>query len=248
MAHRCYLEKIPTVAGEQLAIEGEEAHHLIQVLRIKVGDALTLHDGKGGVAEAQVEQVNRRDLLVRVGEINQVPRPDARITLIQAVPKGKRLDLVLQKAVELGVQEIVLVQTTNVVSRVKPSAFPAKLERWNQILVAALKQSGNPWLPNLALRDDWEAVIQEQAAANDAVLLGDLSPEADCLKEILVRLAAGDSSTIACAIGPEGDFTSEETEQAKKAGCISINLGPRVLRTETAALYMMSVLAYEFLN
>ena len=87
MAHRCYLEKIPTVAGEQLAIEGEEAHHLIQVLRIKVGDALMLHDGKGGVAEAQVEQVNRRDLLVRVGEINQVPRPDARITLIQATQR-----------------------------------------------------------------------------------------------------------------------------------------------------------------
>lgn len=248
MPHRCYVPVLPA-EGEVYTLDGDEAHHLIRVLRCKTGDAVELMDGRGGMAEATVAQLERRQLELTVSRVTKVPLAEQNsFSLIQAVPKGKRQDLVLQKAVELGVHHIVFVQTEHVVSRVRPGEQDDKIARWEQILVSGLKQSGNPWLPTLEFSDDWASVVEKACATHDRVFLADLSPDAKSLKTVLQELPAGKTPALACCIGPEGDFSPKETQFAREAGCIPVNLGPRVLRTETAALYLMSVFAYEFLN
>jgi 16S rRNA (uracil1498-N3)-methyltransferase len=247
MGHRCYLPPStlePEV--EHVEIGGDEAHHLIKVLRCRVGEPLDILDGHGGIARSEITHIDRRTLQARILARETVAASPAQFTLIQAIPKGKRQDLVLQKAVELGVHRIVFVQTEHVVSRVRPDEAQDKLNRWNQILIGSLKQSGNPWVPDLTLAWNWEEVLRRESMAMDAVFLADLSSDAKNLKDTLSGYT--DLRKIACCIGPEGDFTPGEIAVARAAGAIPINLGPRVLRTETAALYLMSVFAYEFLN
>ena len=248
MPHRCFFPDASTLEkGAERDLDGDEAHHLIRVLRCKVGETIELLDGKGHVAVAEITHVERRTLQIKIGEKQRVEKPTRQFTLIQAVPKGKRQDLVLQKAVELGVHRIIFVQTDHVVSRLKSGDLEDKMHRWNQILLSALKQSGNPWLPELTFAWDWAETVQTAIADHDSVLLADLSPGTRSLREVLTTQRES-MHALACCIGPEGDFSPEETAIAHDAGCLPVHLGPLVLRTETAAIYLMSVFAYEFLN
>lgn len=245
MPHRCYLPDWYPVTGT-LTVEGDEAHHLSRVVRCKIGDAVEVLNGQGSIASGEIVQVERRGLSLNIKRVEQVAKPHKKLTLIQATPKGKRQDLVLQKAVELGVQQITFVQTTNVIARVKPGEKEDKLARWQQVLIGGLKQSGNPWLPSIELAFDWGVAIAEANAMQGVVFLADLSEGARPLREVLPKYR--NENQFAVCIGPEGDFTEQETATAHDGGCIPVNLGSRVLRTETAALYVMSVFAYEFLD
>jgi len=169
------------------------------------------------------------------------------ITLAQAIPKGKNMDLIIQKATELGVAKIVPLLSDRTVVQLEEDELPKKREKWKQVTIEAAKQSGQDWLPEIA-----KPVTPKQFFAEfehyELPLVASLQSDARSLKKVLANFREQHGrrpSSALILVGPEGDFTPAETSWAKSAGCVPVSLGPIVLRTETAAIYSLSVLAYE---
>jgi 16S rRNA (uracil1498-N3)-methyltransferase len=216
----------------------EESHHLARVLRVQPGQEITLFDGRGGVAEAMIEAVGKSSVDARITKKWTVPPPVVEIDLIQAVPKSDRWELVLQKAVELGVTGIQPILTQH--TEFKPN--PKKQERWEKIVLNAVQQCEVRWLPKLKPLEKLDSILPA-LKEYDLVLVGSLYEGTKPLREVDF---AG-KRKVALLIGPEGDFTHEEVETAVQAGAVPVSFGARILRTETAAIFGLSVLAYELL-
>jgi len=222
----------------------DESHHLARVLRIQPGQRVTLFDGRGGVAESVVESISKSKVKVRIEKRWNVPRPAVEIDLIQAVPKPDRWELVLQKAVELGASNIQPILTRH--TEFRPNA--KKQERWEKIVLNAAQQCEVRWLPTLQPLAGFDDIIP---ALNDydLVLIGSLYEDAQPFRHVPMRQASGRPlvKRVALMIGPEGDFTRDEVASATGAGAVPVTFGSRILRTETAAIFGLSVLAYELL-
>ncbi|MBN2685907.1 MAG: 16S rRNA (uracil(1498)-N(3))-methyltransferase [Pontiellaceae bacterium] len=221
-----------------VTLSPEESHHLARVLRVQPGQEITLFDGRGGVAEAVIETVGKNAVEARVVSRSAVPAPQVQMDLIQAVPKPDRWELVLQKAVELGATSIRPVLTLH--TEFKPN--PKKQERWEKIVLNAAQQCEVRWLPELKPLEKWDAILPT-LAAYDLVLIGSLYDGAVPFRDI----DFAQKKRVALLIGPEGDFSPEEVFAAVDAGARPVSFGNRILRTETAAIFGLSVLAYELL-
>ena len=232
------LVEVGELEKEVAILTPEESHHLARVLRVQPGQEITLFDGQGGVAEGVIEAVAKTAVEVRIYKHWKVPKPAIEIDLIQAVPKPDRWELVLQKAVELGATTIQPVITQH--TEFKPN--PKKQERWDKIVLNAAQQCEVRWLPELRPLDQFDAVLQT-LGDYDLVLIGSLYEGSRPFRNIPM---AG-KSRVALLIGPEGDFSEPEVNAAIGAGAIPVSFGDRILRTETAAIYGLSVLAYELL-
>jgi 16S rRNA (uracil1498-N3)-methyltransferase len=223
---------------EVAMLSPEESHHLARVLRARPGQEITLFDGRGGVAEALIESVSKSVVEARIAKRWSVPKPSVEIDLIQAVPKPDRWELVLQKAVELGVANILPVLTKH--TEFKPNS--RKQERWEKIVLNAAQQCEVRWLPHLAPLAGFDEILPD-LAGYDLVLVGSLYEEARPFREVSFQ----NIGKAALLIGPEGDFTREEVDSVVAAGAVPVSFGERILRTETAAIFGLSVLAYELL-
>jgi len=215
-----------------------ESHHLARVLRVQPGQEITLFDGQGGVAEAIIESVGKTAVEARIEKRWTVPAPSVEMALIQAVPKPDRWELVLQKAVELGATTIQPILTKH--TEFRPN--PKKQERWEKIVLNAAQQCEVRWLPKLQPLEKVEAVIPT-LGEYDLVLVGSLYEGSRPFREV----DCSGKTKVALLIGPEGDFTEEEVRSAVEAGAVPVSFGDRILRTETAAIFGLSVLAYELL-
>lgn len=219
----------PLAANSELTLPPEAAHHVVRVLRLKPGQTLTLFDGRGGQYPATIESINGKTVTVTLGEHDAVERESPlTITLVQAISRGRQMDYTLQKAVELGVNRIIPVLSEFGQVKIEAKRLPGKLEHWRGVIASACEQCGRNRLPELAsplaLRD-WLDNDQTKALC----LLLDTRGGRH-LRELPAPEAA-----IQMIAGPEGGFSQAEYDSARAAGCISIDLGPRVLRTETAA-------------
>lgn len=231
---------LPSAAWQSGTLTGDEARHLTQVLRIKPGAAISVFDGEGRRAEAEVLAASRDHVSLKLGDAQTPPAPLPAITLAQAIPKGKNMDLIVQKAVELGISNIQPLVTRNTV--VQPS--DGKSEKWRRNALEACKQCGQDTLPHIAdplPYDHWLASLTE---APSLKLIASLAPGAKPLREVLQ--AHPGTSAVTLLVGPEGDFTPNETSAALAAGFLPISLGSIVLRVETATLFCLSALRYEF--
>ncbi|MES2475849.1 MAG: 16S rRNA (uracil(1498)-N(3))-methyltransferase [Verrucomicrobiota bacterium] len=222
------------------ALTGDEARHASQVLRMKPGDALVVFDGEGRRASAEVVSVSRDRVPLKLGEILPSQPPLPAITLAQAIPKGKNMDLIVQKAVELGVASIQPLVTRYTV--VQPG--DGKSAKWRRNALEACKQCGQDTLPKIPDPATFAAWLPAQAAAPGLKLIASLAPGARPLREILK--CHPDTTAVTLLIGPEGDFSAAETEAALAAGFLPVSLGDIVLRVETATLFCISALRYEF--
>ena len=227
----------------QPALTGDEARHLSQVLRIQPGRVITVFDGNGRCAPAEVLHVSRDHVTLKLGE----PQPHRAslpiITLAQAIPKGKNMDLIVQKAVELGIASIQALVTRHTI--VHPGE--GKAEKWRRTALEACKQCGQDLLPTIPEPlpfERWLATQAGPAAPHGLKLIASLTPEARPLRDILRAHLGTTHATL--LIGPEGDFSADETCAALAAGFQPISLGAIVLRVETAALFCLSALRYEF--
>ncbi len=216
----------------------EESHHLARVLRVEDGQEITLFDGQGGVAEGIIAEVSKTSVEVKIINRLKIPKPSVEIDLIQAVPKPDRWELVLQKAVELGATTIRPVLTQH--TEFKPN--PKKQERWNKIVLNAAQQCEVRWLPPLQPLEKFETMLPS-LAHYDLVLIGSLYAGTKPFRDVSFE----GKQRVALLIGPEGDFSEEEVNAAIKIGAVPVSFGDRILRTETAAIYGLSVLAYELL-
>ena len=224
-------------------LSSEESHHLTRVLRAQPGQEIVLFDGSGGVAEAMLESISKTAVEARIVKRWSEPPPAFQIDLIQAVPKPDRWDMVLQKAVELGVSNIFPILT----ERTECKASGKKTERWKKIVLNAAQQCEVRWLPELHAPERLDAILS-RLGAYDLVLIGSLFDGTKPLGEVL-RDGRREKNLvrIALLIGPEGDFTPEEVAASITAGAVPVTFGDRILRTETAAIFGLSVLAYELL-
>ena len=229
-------------------LDEAEAHHAQRVLRLQPGATITVFDGEGREASATIEAFHKKNISLCLGPLHQAPRPAVEITLAQAVPKGRNMDLIIQKAVELGVTRIIPLVTDRTIVRCQDDKL--KQERWQAIALEACKQCGQNWMPIVEAACSLEESLK--LTTHDHLrLIASLEKEAVPLKNIFSSFKKNSSSPLSSAtifIGPEGDFTPEEYLLARAAGSQPISLGPIVLRTETAALYCLSVLAYELLR
>jgi 16S rRNA (uracil1498-N3)-methyltransferase len=235
---RVYVDA-PLTPGERVALQGSAATHITRVLRLRPGDALTLFNGHGGEYAASLAEARGGRLSVAVGEAQPIERESALgLTLAQGVSRGERMDLVVQKATELGVGGIAPVFTERSVVRLSAPQAARKLEHWRAIAVGACEQSGRNRLPQLSAPVPLADFLK--AATPGTRLL--LSPEGAVRIQDLPRPAAA----VTVLIGPEGGLTEAERASAVAAGFTPVRLGPRVLRTETAAIAALSVLQSAF--
>jgi 16S rRNA (uracil1498-N3)-methyltransferase len=225
------------------ALDREESHHACTVLRMKTGDECEVFDGKGSAARVRLTQVARHEVRYAVVSVDTRPAPACRLVLGQGVPKGRAWDLILQKATELGLHELYPIASAHSVAQVEMSRREAKLEKWNQALVEACKQCGQNRLPRLhpvmSLRD----FIAANSGFDGLKLIASLQPGA---KDLKTTLAATRPDAALFLVGPEGDFSAEEIGLAVSAGYQPVTLGANILRAETAALFLISVLGYQF--
>jgi len=235
---RVYLDA-PLEAGGRVALTGSAARHLTRVLRLRPGQALTLFNGGGGEYAATIEAVHGEKVEVAVGEAQAIERESPLIlTLAQGVSRGERMDLVVQKATELGASSIVPLLTERSVVRLSAPQAARKLEHWRAIAIAACEQSGRNRLPKvlslLPLAD-----FLGQAGSGSRLLL---SPTGS----IRLQDVPAPISSVTVLIGPEGGLADAEQSAALAAGFTAVRLGPRILRTETAAIAALTVLQREF--
>jgi len=242
--HRFYLP--PAEFVKDLAtLPAGESHHAISVLRLDAGQKVTLFDGEGHEATGIIESAHKDTATVRPGPRTSSPALPCAITLAQAIPKGKNMELILQKAVELGASRIVPLLSERTVVRLDPAEARDKTGKWRTIVLEACKQCGQNRLPEVAEPVSVKEFLSLQPLA-DLPLIASLQPDARHLKHWLAEKAAGPAiTTTTIMIGPEGDFTPAETALAKSHQYLPLTLGPIILRTETAALYCLSVLGHE---
>jgi 16S rRNA (uracil1498-N3)-methyltransferase len=222
------------------ALTGDEARHLSQVLRMKPGDTVIVFDGHGRRASAEIISVSRDRVPLKLGEILPSRAPLPAITLAQAIPKGKNMDLIVQKSIELGIAVIQPLVTRYTV--VQPGG--GKSEKWRRNALEACKQCGQDTLPEIAEPLAYQQWVATQADAPGLKLIASLAPGARPFRSVLRDHPSTTQATL--LVGPEGDFSAEETTAALAAGFLPISLGSIVLRVETATLYCLSALRYEF--
>jgi len=210
------------------------------VLRLGPRAALTLFNGRGGEYAASIEQVRGGEVTVAVGEHRPIERESPfPLTLAQGVSRGERMDLVVQKATELGAARLVPVLTERSIVRLDEEQSDRKSSHWRAIAIAACEQCGRNRLPEVALPTQLSEFLRQPAGESVQLLL---SPGATQRIEDVPRPARG--ATV--LIGPEGGLSDAEQNAARTAGFTAVNLGPRVLRTETAAIAALTLLQREF--
>lgn len=230
----------PLTPGHGRTIEGDAANHIMRVLRLRPGDPLILFDGRGGEHAARVEGFRKRAVIVEVGDRSgtTVQSPLA-LTLAQGVSRGERMDWVVQKATELGVTRIIPVMTERSVVKLDARQAERKRLHWQGIAVAACEQSGRDRLPAIDPPLGLAEFLANIATRATHVLL---SPAASLRIADLPR----PEGSVVVLIGPEGGLAEAEQRAALAAGFVGVRLGPRVLRTETAAVAALTLLQHQF--
>jgi 16S rRNA (uracil1498-N3)-methyltransferase len=214
------------------------------VLRLEPGDRVEILDGQGCLIEAEIVSSGRKSVEVRVIQRQIQPRPRPGVVLLQSLLKGKALDTLLEKSVELGVEQLVLLDTERCVARVPASEADRKRTMWTQTLIEAAKQSRNAWLPELLgpifLAD---ALVNPASPDKTQLWVASLEPGVPPLGQVLKSHSKSTADRrLAIAIGPEGDFSPGELDQFRAFGAQPVSLGPLILRAETAAIAAAAIL------
>ena len=226
-----------TLASDNdVALTPGGANHVARVLRMRVGEQLAVFDGHGNEFHAELARIEGNNVTVRIGaQIAGTPQSPLKITLVQGISRGERMDWALQKATELGVNVIAPVITARSVVRLDEKQSAKKREHWQQIVIGACEQSGRSHVPEVLAPISLRQYLQDHPKSGLRLVLSPTGPSA------LAGLTSM-STRVELLIGPEGGLDDEEIERAQAASFVPVRLGPRVLRTETAAVTALTVL------
>ena len=231
------------VKEEKIYVEGGDVNHMKNVLRMKTGEELTVNDGEGSQYLCAVESYEADMAVLKILEKKQDESELAsKIYLFQGLPKQDKMELIVQKAVELGVYKIVPVAMKRCVVRLDDKKAAKKVERWGEIARSAAKQSGRGIVPKVGGLLKYDEALMLSKELDVVMIPYELADGMEQTKQIMESVKPGQS--VGIFIGPEGGFEKEEVEQAKEAGVSEITLGKRILRTETAGLTALSILMY----
>jgi len=216
-------------SGTEVQLPRDAGHHAVRVLRLRAGDAVTLFDGRGGEFAAELAATDGRAVVARVGARNRIDRESPLdVTVVHAVAATDRMDYAVQKAVEMGARAIVPLMTRRSVVQLDARRAEKRVEHWRAIAIASCEQCGRNMLPEVASIREFGQWIADASDATTRLLLapGAAAPLAGVARPV---------GAIQLLVGPEGGFTDDEVGAAVRAGFRPVHLGPRVLRTETAA-------------
>lgn len=238
--HRFFIAQ-NAVEGSKAVITGEDVQHIAKVLRLRSGDAVMLCDGMKTEYAAVVERVEKESVLLQITETKpSAAEPETEITLYQGLPKAGKLETIIQKCVELGVHKVIPFDAERSVVKLSEKDFAKKLPRYQRVAYEAAKQSRRGIIPEVG---GLIKLPKEDISRYDLVLLAYEEERGMTLKQALSNRA--DAKRIALIVGPEGGFAPEETEMLTERGAVSVSLGPRILRTETAGMAMLAMALYE---
>lgn len=221
---------------ESQELTGSEFHHLAHVMRTRKGEHVELVNGQGALAQAIVDNLKKDKAILTIERVDQEKKSPCRLILAQAFPKPNRLEFILEKGTELGVDAFWLFPGHH---SMKKDCYPSQIERARTITIAAMKQCGRLYLPSICVQppiDQWEAFTQ-------TAFFGDLDPIAP-LFEVAWRQLNSPSYPIVFMTGPEGGFSSQEERTLTHLGAIGVKLHANVLRTETASIMALSLLSH----
>ena len=222
-----------------LCLTGEDARHIAGSLRMQPGERLMLSDGAGLTLHCEIESVEKTAVTVRVcGREPCASESSCAVTLFQCLPKGDKMDGIVQKSVELGAVRIVPVLSSRCVSRPEGAALEKKRRRWQQIALEAAKQSGRGLVPEVAPVCRWDQAVAMLSSLQHKLLLYE-----EQRGSALAQVPAS-AVEVGLLVGPEGGISPQEADCCRKAGILCVGLGPRILRTETAGPAAIAVLQY----
>ena len=232
------------IDGSEIKITGSDVNHIKNILRMRAGEEISVSDGAGKDYFGKIRSIDRDCVLIDIENSwdSYVELP-AEITLFQGLPKADKMELIIQKAVELGACAIVPVITKRTIVRWDEKKQDKKLARWQGIAESAAKQSGRGIIPKVTAPVSFSAALAQAGFMEAAVIPYEKAEGMEAARE-KVRSMRGKKS-IGVFIGPEGGFDTDEIEAAIKAGVCPITLGRRILRTETAGLTALSILMFE---
>jgi 16S rRNA (uracil1498-N3)-methyltransferase len=220
--------------GSRIELDEEESHHAARVIRVREGEPVTVLNGAGGIFECAVESLSKRAVTLEVKSKSQAPPLPYQLTLVQSIPKGKVMDLIVQKATELGVVAIIPIVTERTIVEIAHESAETKTRKWRSIALEAIKQCGSPWLPRIEAPRHFAAALRSVGEIPSFV-----ASLHEGAKEIGEHLKSPTPASI--WIGPEGDFTPVEVESLITAGARPFTLGPLVLRCDTAAVASLAI-------
>ncbi|MDK2820902.1 MAG: rRNA (uracil1498-N3)-methyltransferase [Clostridia bacterium] len=242
MAHHFFLS-YKVEANKPVVLEEENAHHAINVLRLREGEKITVADSEGKGYVAEIKSITKKQLLAEVISTLPNPEPPIKVVLYQGWPKGDKMDLIVEKCTELGIDSVVVVSTERSIPRPNPKSINRRRERWQQKALAAARQSRRHHIPIVKGPMNLSTAL---AGINPNCLL--IVPwekeSSQSLKTILHN--QNKPLEIGILVGPEGGLTTEEVELARSYGGKVVTLGPRILRTETAGIACLSAIMYSW--
>lgn len=240
--HRFFVE--PSQIGEkEIVITGPDVNHIRNVLRMRAGEELLAADGQGSeyrcILRELQESAIRAEICRKLSGSAELP---SRITLFQGLPKSDKMDLIIQKCVELGVFRIVPVTTKRTVVKLDAKKEESRRKRWTAVSESAAKQSGRGIIPEISGVQSFREAVEEAGELDVCLIPYEKAENMARTREILSGIPAG--ASIGVFIGPEGGFEEEEVREAMEAGARPITLGRRILRTETAGMAVLAMLGY----
>ncbi len=242
--HRCYAPGVLLTAGTAVEIDGEEAKHALKVMRLRVGDECEVFNGCGQAATGRIA-ATAGSCSLTIAELTPLPPmpPVAGITLALAIPKGSNMELIVQKAVEMGVQRIIPLISERTIVRLDARDAAAKTTKWNRTVLEACKQCGVNSLPVVEQPQSYAAFLQRDDLPALRIQCA-IVPHARPLREQLEAARAAGAQNCVLLIGPEGDFSPAEYAAGETAGYQPTSLGPIILRVETAVFMAIAAARY----
>ena len=233
------------VENRRVVIEGGDVNHIKNVLRMKAGEEIAVNNGQDGREyRCGIVSLHEDRIICQLRFIKEdsVELP-VKVYLFQGLPKGDKMELVIQKAVELGVHAIIPVAAKRCVVRLDEKKARAKVLRWQGIAQAAAKQSRRGIIPAVSEVMSFEGAVKLASSMDVKLIPYELAQDMDKTRQLIESLKPGQSAAV--FIGPEGGFEEQEVELAKEAGIVPVTLGKRILRTETAGLAVMAWIMYQ---
>ena len=231
------------VGEDKIRIQGSDVNHMKNVLRMRPGEEVMVSDGNNRQYRCRVEDYPDGEAVLAILEAGLVDTElPSRIYLFQGLPKQEKMELIVQKAVELGVCQVIPVQTRRCVVKLDAKKAAKKVQRWQQIAESAAKQAGRGYIPAVSEVMTFQEALAFSETLDIRLIPYELADGMDGTRKILDGIRPGQS--VGIFIGPEGGFEKEEVGRAVEAGALPITLGKRILRTETAGIAVLSILMY----
>lgn len=241
--HKFFVSK-SSINDNAAIIQGDDVKHIYKVLRLQVGDKVNINNCEGEEFLGQIEEINKKQVIVKfIEKLILNNESEIEIYLFQGLPKSSKMDLIVQKATELGVKEITPIITERVVFKNELGEFK-KVDRWCRIALEACKQSKRSLIPRINTPIEFNNLLELLKQMN-LIIVPYENAEGYGIKKVVNNINKSNIKKLAVIIGPEGGFEEDEIESLKDLGAHIVTLGPRILRTETAGFVCVSLLMYE---